>query len=118
MPTKTKSSKDEKKCTRFCKGTFLQERERVESVWAKEQGKSYVPVDKLADKRFAKILKGAYVNTCKTVYCNKGCSGAKKDFVDSIEKDKPRKQALQKKGAVSACRDLPKEYGYYDKKKV
>jgi hypothetical protein len=45
MSKNSKSSKDQrvddKKCKRFCTGTFLKERERVESVFAKEYPKYY-----------------------------------------------------------------------------
>jgi hypothetical protein len=115
---------DRKKCEKFCKTTFLKERERVESVVAKENGVRYVPVARLEkqNKPLAKTLKGAYVSSCKQIYCNKGCAAGKgrKDFVASIEKDKPRKERrLQKQGAVSGCRDLAREFPkYYDKKKI
>ena len=108
-----------KECTKFCKTVFLKERERVETVVAKEKGLTYVPVDKKKDKELGRILKRSYVEACEKIYCNKGCDGAKKDFVKTVEKDKPRKERLQKNGAISACRDLAKEFPkHYNKKRI
>lgn len=122
-PSPSKQKKDQEgrkipsRCTTFCKTTFLKERERVETAFAEEHGMSYVPVDKMKST-FGKNLKAMYVNSCKTIYCNKGCNGTNKDFINSVEKNKQRKENLQKQGAISACRDLVKEFPKYYKSKT
>lgn len=102
------------KCDNFCTKTFLKEREKVESKFAKERGVKYVPLDKMTNKNVANVIKTAYVTTCKDIYCNKKCG-----FVATVKKDKERVTNLKKQGAISACRDLSAEFPkYYNKKKV
>jgi hypothetical protein len=114
MPKKTKTrvkKPQNKTCKKFCKKTFLPERERVE----KKFSKSYEPIDVLRKNKkndLANILENMYLQGCDDIYCQKKCKNKSK-WTKSI--NKKRKTKLMDQGAISGCRDLIAEYPNYYK---
>jgi hypothetical protein len=101
------------KCDQYCSNVFLPERERVEVLFTRKAGlPPYVPVDKMSNKVLGSMMKDAYIKTCNGIYCSPKCG-----FVETI--DSSRRKNLTRRGALSACRDLVREFpGYYDARKV
>jgi hypothetical protein len=99
-------------CKKFCEDVFVPEKERVEQLFSKNY-----KVNKSFD------LKPLYMRACDKVYCQKSCSKKnrknrkngknEKRWVKSYTKK--RKSDLMKKGALSGCRDLVKEFPKYYK---
>jgi len=60
-----------------------------------------------------KLIKDMYLKGCNDIYCQKKCPGSKNKWLKSFTKK--RKETLIKKGAISGCRDLQKEFPEYYK---
>ena len=107
-----------KTCKKFCKEVFLPERERVEIIFSKKLTNKfkYKTIKRLrkTNKRssLAKLLEKLYLKNCDDIYCQKECKN-KKSWIKSFTKN--RKENLIKKGAISGCRDLIKEFPEYYK---
>lgn len=107
-----------KTCKRFCKEVFLPERERVEIEFSKKLNKklkykTIKQLHKTNNHSFAKLLNKLYLKSCDDIYCQKKCKGSKNKWLKSFTKK--RKENLSKKGAISGCRDLIKEFPEYYK---
>ena len=107
-----------KTCKRFFKEVFLPERERVEIEFSKKLNKKfkYKTIERLRKTNkhsLAKLLEKSYLKDCQDIYCQKKCKGRKNRWLKSFTKK--RKENLIKKGAISGCRDLIKEFPEYYK---
>ena len=107
-----------KTCKKFCKEVFLPEREKVEIEFSKKLNKKfkYKTIKRLrkTNKRsLANLLENSFLKDCDDIYCQKKCKGRKNKWLKSFRKK--RKENLIKKGAISGCRDLIKEFPEYYK---
>ena len=107
-----------KTCKRFFKEVFLPERERVEIEFSKKLNKKfkYKTIKRLRKTNkhsLANLLEKSYWKDCQDIYCQKKCKGRKNKWLKSFTKK--RKENLIKKGAISGCRDLIKEFPEYYK---
>lgn len=93
----------------FCEKVFIPEREKIEIAFAKKHKYPYLTIKQLEAKKdpLAKILKDAYMKSCNEIYCQKTCKNKNK-WLKSFSKT--RKNKLIKKGALSGCRDLKREF--------
>ena len=99
----TKKYNKTKKCNDFCKNDFLPNRRRIYQKIARDNKVVYI-------ERTPKEYKFA-LNTCKKVYCNKGCknklidTGFYKDIKNNFKTSYTNEQInkLQEKGALSGC---------------
>jgi len=90
---------------------FIPEKERVEIELSKKTKIPYTPIKMLnrTNKAFSKTLKNLYMRLCDNIYCQKKCNGKK--WLNPYTKK--RKNSLIKKGAISGCRNLMKEFPEY-----
>lgn len=107
-----------KTCKRFCREVFLPEKERVEIEFSKNLNKKfkYKTIKRLRktnNHSLANMLEKLYLKVCQDIYCKKKCKGSKNKWLKSFTKK--RKENLIKKGAMSGCRDLSKEFPEYYK---
>jgi actin-related protein len=103
-----------KTCKTFFKEVFLPERERVEIEFSKKKlnkkfkYKTIKHLRKTNKRSLANLLEKSYLKLCQDIYCQKKCKGRKNRWLKSFTKK--RKENLIKKGAISGCRDLIKEF--------
>ena len=103
-----------KTCKKFCKEDFLPEREKVEIEFSKKLDKKfkYKTIKRLRKTNkhssLANLLDISFLKDCDNIYCQKKCKGRKNRWLKSFTKK--RKENLIKKGAISGCRDLIKEF--------
>jgi len=107
-----------KTCKKFCKEVFLPEREKVEIKFSKKLNKKfkYKTIKRLRKTNkhsLANLLENLFLKDCHDIYCQKNCKGSKNKWLKSFTKK--RKENLIKKGAISGCRDLIKEFPKYYK---
>ena len=107
-----------KTCKKFCKEVFLPEREKVEIEFSKKLDKKfkYKTIKRLRKTNkhsLANLLENSFLKDCDDIYCQKNCKGSKNKWLKSFTKK--RKENLIKKGAISGCRDLIKEFPEYYK---
>jgi hypothetical protein len=108
-----------KTCKKFCKEVFLPERERVEIEFSKKlnlKNFKYRPIKilrKMNKKSLAQTLETMYLTSCNDIYCQKTCKNNKKTWLKSFTKK--RKENLIRRGAISGCRDIVKEFPKYYK---
>lgn len=107
------------KCKKFCKEVFLPERERVEIRFSKKLNNKfkYKTIKRLRKTNkhssLANLLEKSFLKDCHDIYCQKNSKGRKNKWLKSFTKK--RKENLIKKGAISGCRDLIKEFPEYYK---
>jgi hypothetical protein len=97
MPAQTKKCRKQ-----FCETVFLPKRDKMEGDYLKKLKKT--------NPSHYKSIKNLYLKNCSDIFCQPKCKDKSK-WLKSFSKK--RIDALMKQGAMSGCRDLPKEFKEY-----